>query len=214
MGKSSKPPERDLFEDTTKGSLQFAALECFTQYGFGGTTMTMIAERAGHSKQIATYHFKTTETLLIELTALWGELGRRVTLEHLASLLSADPVDKIVGISDGNFLFAKTYPLLFSLAPVIFHTIGASNAVSKGHEANAQAGLERIKGFLKLGKTFAGLTQKELHALSLALHCQMYGAALYLISARSWEDAEIIRKASNQALRAICASAQINNRES
>lgn len=43
-----------------------AALECFCNYGIEKTTIEMVAQRAGFSKGIVAYYFKTKHQLLIE----------------------------------------------------------------------------------------------------------------------------------------------------
>ena len=171
--------------------------------GFGGVTMTMIAGRAQLSKQIAVYHFKSTEEILLELVNLWGEIGRQVTVEHLASLFTADPTDKLVGMSDGMFIFLKRYPAFGKLTPVIFQAAQHFKAVAKIHDKTLHIGRERIRSFLKASSQYSKASEKELNGSVLGIHCLMYGAILYVIANNAWEETEQLRLATNSSIRSM-----------
>ena len=51
----------------TKDKIAQAALKEFTEKGYGGTSISMVARRAGISKQLLSHHFRTKEDLFREV---------------------------------------------------------------------------------------------------------------------------------------------------
>ena len=49
---------------TTQGKLLVAALECLVEHGYGGTTTTLVAERAGVSRGAQLHHYPTRAALV------------------------------------------------------------------------------------------------------------------------------------------------------
>nr|WP_230425066.1 TetR/AcrR family transcriptional regulator [Prauserella cavernicola] len=75
---------------TTRRRLIDAAVECLAELGWHGTTVSMIAERAGVSRGAAQHHFPTREDLVV---AAVGHLGEEqiAELRARAAALPAGP---------------------------------------------------------------------------------------------------------------------------
>lgn len=63
-----------------------AALECFCEYGLDGTTLEMVAKKAGFSKGIVAYYFKTKRQLTLEclkefMSSYQLKIGSSITKE-------------------------------------------------------------------------------------------------------------------------------------
>ncbi|MFF0148801.1 TetR family transcriptional regulator [Amycolatopsis sulphurea] len=58
---------------TTRRRLIEAAMDCFSEQGWHGVTVAVIAERAGVSRGAAQHHFPTREALVIAAVDLLGE---------------------------------------------------------------------------------------------------------------------------------------------
>lgn len=80
MGTQTAPrePRQDRSRATRQRLLE-AAIECLASMGWAGTTVAVVAERAGVSRGAAQHHFRTRE----ELVTAAVEYGAEVRLEHL-----------------------------------------------------------------------------------------------------------------------------------
>lgn len=72
----------------TRAALLDAALECLVERGYGASTTTEVARRAGVSRGAQLHHFPTKAELL---TAAVGHLCQRRTEEFRAAFADADP---------------------------------------------------------------------------------------------------------------------------
>lgn len=73
----------------TRGRVLEAALECLAELGYGGTTTTAVAERAGVSRGAQLHHFPTRASLIA------------AAVEHLYARLRADYEKAFAKISPG-----------------------------------------------------------------------------------------------------------------
>src|SRR3954471_9890606 len=61
----------------TRGKILDAALACLASVGYGGTTTTIVAERAGGSRGAQLHHFPTRSALIgAAVQHLFGDLRR------------------------------------------------------------------------------------------------------------------------------------------
>lgn len=101
------PSRRSRIQKRNRQSILDAALEVFSQYGFRGTTVDQIAEKAGLSKPNLLYYFASKEaihhSLLDQLLDTW--------LAPLHALDPAgDPVAEILGYVRRKLEMARDYP--------------------------------------------------------------------------------------------------------
>lgn len=75
---------------TTRRRLIDAAVECLAERGWHGTTVSVIAERAGVSRGAAQHHFPTREDLVVAAVAFLGE-EQIVELRQRAAALPQGP---------------------------------------------------------------------------------------------------------------------------
>ena len=102
---TTKKPTR-IQREKTKAILE-AALDVFSDFGFRGSTIDMIAARAGVSKPNILYYFDTKEaihkTLLAELLQTW--------LAPLHQIDAAgDPIEEICGYVAQKLKMARDFP--------------------------------------------------------------------------------------------------------
>lgn len=190
-------------EPKTKEIILRTALDCFGKYGYGAITITMIAKKSGLSKQRILYHFKTTEELLIELIKQYGDLGREVTIEQLANIMTTSPIEKIIGISDSMFIWAKKYPKYAKLTPAIFQAMLSSPKMKELHEKNLATGLNRIYSLIQLCPEFEILSDQQRWEVAKGIHCLMLGAILYVIGTNDLKNLEFFRQTTSKAIKAI-----------
>src|SRR2546429_5843303 len=97
--RASRPDERQHDSERSRSALLDAALEEFAANGFAGTTVRAIADRAGVSKDLITYHFGSKAELYREVQRRW--LAREATF-HDPGLPLADLAARYLGdtISD------------------------------------------------------------------------------------------------------------------
>ncbi|MEV5576117.1 TetR/AcrR family transcriptional regulator [Spirillospora sp. NPDC052269] len=67
----------------TRGRLLEAAVDCLASVGWAGTTVTVVAERAGVSRGAAQHHFRTRE----ELVTAAVEYGTEVRMDRMRARL-------------------------------------------------------------------------------------------------------------------------------
>ena len=71
-----------------------ATVACLVDYGYSGTTVTRIAERAGVTRGAQVHHFRTKEDLVVAaIRHLAEQLAAQVIVEAPRLARSADPVD-------------------------------------------------------------------------------------------------------------------------
>src|SRR5258708_40091971 len=78
-----REPQQDRSRATRQRLLE-AAIECLASLGWTGTTVAVVAVRAGVSRGAAQHHFRTRE----ELVTAAAEYGTQIRLERLRGLSS------------------------------------------------------------------------------------------------------------------------------
>jgi AcrR family transcriptional regulator len=68
-----RQPQQDRSR-ATRSRLLDAALECLAERGWAGTTVVVVAERAGVSRGAAQHHFPTRESLVAETVSYMSEV--------------------------------------------------------------------------------------------------------------------------------------------
>ena len=77
-----------------------AALECFCEYGIDRTTLDMVAQKAGFSKGIVAYYFKSKRQLMIEcLKAFMGSYSLKIGSSITRDMTPEEMVRVVVDIS-------------------------------------------------------------------------------------------------------------------
>lgn len=87
-------------EPVRKAETINAALECYFEFGIDKTTLDLVAQKAGFSKGIVAYYFKTKRQLLLEcLKAFMGAYQLKIGSLLEKDMSPADMVKVIVDIS-------------------------------------------------------------------------------------------------------------------
>lgn len=77
-----------------------AALECFCDYGIDKTTLDLVAERAGFSKGVVAYYFKTKHQLTIEcLKAFLKSYKMKITSAITKDLTPTQMTRRVIEVS-------------------------------------------------------------------------------------------------------------------
>jgi AcrR family transcriptional regulator len=80
-----RQPQQDRSRATRKRLLE-AAIECLAQLGWNGTTVAIVAERAGVSRGAAQHHFPTREDLVTAAVEYVAEERTARLRDHVADL--------------------------------------------------------------------------------------------------------------------------------
>lgn len=86
----SREPQQDRSRITRRRLLE-AAIECLAELGWTGTTVAVVAERAGVSRGAAQHHFRTREELVTAAVEYGAEVRLAQTHAHLAGLVAERP---------------------------------------------------------------------------------------------------------------------------
>ncbi|HET9143708.1 TetR/AcrR family transcriptional regulator [Actinophytocola sp.] len=80
-----RQPQQDRSRATRRRLLE-AAIECLAEHGWSGSTVSVVAERAGVSRGAAQHHFPTREDLVTAAVEFVSEERTARLREHLAEL--------------------------------------------------------------------------------------------------------------------------------
>lgn len=198
-------PIKQWARSETRARILDAGLRAFVHLGYGGATISKIAEAAGMSKTRVIYHFENPDAVLKELAIIWGELGRTVTVDHLASLTSESLDDRIVAMSSAMYRWMKLYPDFARLTPILFHAANHNPKIAELQKATFDKGKARLLEFLS-NRSGSRLSPDQLREMALAIHLLMIGGSLYLISVNGWDDLERLQSLTESAIRALLGS--------
>lgn len=87
---ASRQPRQDRSRITRQRLLD-AAIECLAELGWTGTTVAVVAERAGVSRGAAQHHFRTREELVTAAVEYGAEVRLARTRAHLAGTAGERP---------------------------------------------------------------------------------------------------------------------------
>jgi AcrR family transcriptional regulator len=85
MTETLREPQQDRSRATRKRLLE-AAIECLASLGWAGSTVAVVAERAGVSRGAAQHHFPTREDLVTAAVEYVAEERTAALREHVADL--------------------------------------------------------------------------------------------------------------------------------
>lgn len=103
----SDPKPRTRIQERNRRAILEAALDVFSQFGFRGSTLDMIAESAGLSKPNLLYYFNSKESIYIELL----ETMLDTWLDPLRELdPDGNPVDEIMGYVRRKMDMSRDFP--------------------------------------------------------------------------------------------------------
>ncbi|NIY48171.1 TetR family transcriptional regulator [Cedecea colo] len=100
-------PER-FAEASLKEKIFFSALTLFAEFGLNGARMEQIAEKAGTTKRMVVYHFKSKELLYVQvLEYVYTQIR---TSERQLNLADLPPVEAMVQLVEWTFDFHAQHP--------------------------------------------------------------------------------------------------------
>ncbi|MFC6887214.1 TetR/AcrR family transcriptional regulator [Actinomadura yumaensis] len=85
-----REPQQDRSRATRRRLLE-AAVDCLASVGWAGTTVTVVAERAGVSRGAAQHHFRTREELVTAAVEYGSDVRMARMREHLDELAGRRP---------------------------------------------------------------------------------------------------------------------------
>jgi AcrR family transcriptional regulator len=100
-------PER-FDEASLKEKIFFSAIILFAEFGLNGARMEQIAEKAGTTKRMVVYHFKSKELLYVQvLEYVYTQIRGS---ERQLNLADRPPVEAMVQLVEWTFDFHATHP--------------------------------------------------------------------------------------------------------
>ena len=99
----------DSFDDTrVKDKIFLSAITLFAEYGLNGARMEQIAEKAGTTKRMVVYHYKTKENLYLQVIEyVYAVIRKNKKSLELATL---PPVEALVKLVESNFDYHADHP--------------------------------------------------------------------------------------------------------
>ena len=161
--------------DTGKQRILDAAVQCFSEKGFGATSMSEIARAASTSKASVFHHFETKENLYKEVIALNYENARKVwesVNERPAGDIKADLKQILKGVLE----FQKEDPAPMKIA--IWESLHANAPVDEENTNSIESYFSTIYSVLenrgKNNKKNRNSTQPEEMAVSIFAYALFY----------------------------------------
>jgi AcrR family transcriptional regulator len=187
QARSYRSPLRAERAAETRHRITTAALELFTEHGFGGSTVTAIAKRAGVAPQTVYAVFGTKGAILQALLSrLEEDAGAAEWRARIAA--AGDPADKLAGFAQwtASMLSTSKATIAAAQSAVGDPAIIALRAEADGHRRQALASL--IDGLADSGALATGLTRQR--AVDRAW--MLTGVEIYLAATDNcgWSDAE------------------------
>ena len=189
----------------TRTQILMAGLRAFVRLGYGGATISEIAKEAQMSKPRVIYHFAGPDVILEALAQMWGELGRSVTIEHLANLPSESLNDRVVAMSTAMFMWMKKYPDFAKLTPVLLHAGNHNPRIAEMQRLSFDTGKARLTAFLSK-RAKPRLPEARLKDHAQSIHLMMMGACLYVVGVNSWDEIDKIAELTEQSIRNLINS--------
>lgn len=182
-----RSPLREERAADTRRRITAAALELFTEQGFGGSTVTAIAERAGVASQTVYAIFGTKGAILQALLArLEEDAGAPGWRDRIAA--ADDPAAKLDGFAQWTAAMLSTSKaaIVAAQGAVADPAIIGLRAEADRHRRQALAAL--VDGLAERGALAAGLTRQR--AVDRAW--MLTGVEIYLgaTGGCGWSDAE------------------------
>lgn len=97
---------------TTRARLLDATIECLSELGYGGTTTTEIADRAGVSRGAQLHHFPSKQELVVAAVEHLSERRREVIAESAANLPKKGRTRAILDVLSQQFVSPVFYAAL------------------------------------------------------------------------------------------------------
>lgn len=95
-------------EASLKEKIFFSAISLFAEYGLNGARMEQIAEKAGTTKRMVVYHFKTKERLYVQvLEYVYTQIRAS---EKALNLGAMPPVEAMVQLVEASFDYHAAHP--------------------------------------------------------------------------------------------------------
>lgn len=100
-------PER-FDEASLKEKIFFSAITLFAEFGLNGARMEQIAEKAGTTKRMVVYHFKSKEQLYVQvLEYVYTQIR---SAERRLNLADQPPVEAMVQLVEWTFDYHTSHP--------------------------------------------------------------------------------------------------------
>ena len=160
------------------------AIDCFSRYGYGGTSIDRIARAAGVTKGALYYHFRDKEQLLFEAVTERIEAFENQVLEHIGQ--QQDPARALESVGRICAQSALTDNHRRFILILLVEALGTHDALS--HEFREM--LRRFRGFhrnlIREGQA-SGLFRKDIDAASAA---ETYVAGILGAELQHYQDPE------------------------
>lgn len=137
-------------ETTRQEELLHAALELFAEHGFDGTSVRMIAEKAGMNVAMISYYFGSKEKMLHELIDRKTSMSRN-QIDYLSANTEMNEWEKIQSLID-------TYVERITVSGGQFHrlmmrelSIGARTEITDLIQQRISANREALRGIIESG---------------------------------------------------------------
>jgi len=159
----TRQPQQDRSR-ATRQRLLGAAIECLAELGWAGTTVVVVAERAGVSRGAAQHHFPTREALVTGAVAYMSEVRAGSIVSLPACELDTESVLEVLfGLYSGPVFRAALQLWIAAAADEALRAQIAPLEAALGRQAHRTA-----VGLLRVDESRAGVREMVQATLDLA----------------------------------------------
>ncbi|WP_163506009.1 TetR/AcrR family transcriptional regulator [Fodinicola acaciae] len=137
--------KRSFIEEARRAQIVACAVEVIAEVGYGQASLARIAQRAGISKGVISYHFSGKEELIQEVAAYVVAKARGHMRPHIEA--APDPAGRLRAFIESNLDFIGTHPHeLRALADILINARDGNGAPlsDPSGQSGAIQSLERI----------------------------------------------------------------------
>jgi AcrR family transcriptional regulator len=194
-------PARQTRGEQSRRELVSVAIDCFSLYGYQGTSIDRIARAAGVTKGALYYHFKDKEALLFG--ALDDRIGgfERVVVERVTRL--RDPIAALYAVADICIEQATRSNHRRFMLTLMVEALDTYPALSERFQQMMRRFREFLANTVRIGQN-KGLFRREVEP---ALAAQLFVSALFGSEIQYYQDPQAIalRESMHAATDQLCA---------
>lgn len=191
-------PSQPRKGDHRKLEILRAAIACVAQSGYDGATLKAVAEHLGTRRSHIVYYFKDRDELLVGALQLVAVVAQSITVSCVSE--AKTPLEKIVAISDGAFLWAKEYPDQAKFMLLFYYLCTYEETFRKIHFRIRETGFQRVRELLQ-SILPEGTPELGLDGLAKSLQVLMMGFLIEQLTtgaSDSGKAGELCRKACRE----------------
>ncbi|GAB3816528.1 TetR/AcrR family transcriptional regulator [Kribbella italica] len=194
-GSSAQP---SFIQTARRGQLVEAAIETLAAVGYGKASTVLIAQRAGVSRGVLTYHFRDRDDLIAEVVATVYALGVREVGPQTFG--ASSPRAALLGFAAGSVEFYAAYPTHIAALTEIFNAGRHTDAPARPTRSEHNREMADVQDLLVAGQRDGQFRDFDAEQMASIIRAVLDVAAVQLTKGGS---VEVVRHETVRAVDAL-----------